>query len=245
MALQPHYTFLEHIFPASAGEFAVNLQKLSFALAVAVALLLIGRMCSSKLRTPQEVKDAVVPSKRPSLFGFCDLLMEMFIKYQDSVIGKEHRKHIPFTASVFFFIFILNFLSLIPGLPSSTTTVWVNVGIALAVFIYFNVLGVKTHGVMGYIKHFMGPSIWLAILIFPLEIMSTLMRILTLNLRLYWNITADHLVLDTFVSLLKPTYILAAPFYFLGVFVSVIQALVFATLTMVYILLATQHEEHH
>jgi F-type H+-transporting ATPase subunit a len=65
--------------------------------------------------------------------------------------------------------------------------------------------------------------------------------VVTLNLRLYWNITADHMVLEIFTGMLGP--VMPVLLYVLGTFVSFMQAFIFTTLTMVYILLATQHEE--
>jgi F-type H+-transporting ATPase subunit a len=87
---------------------------------------------------------------------------------------------------------------------------------------------------------------WLAFLIFPLEILGTFLRILTLNLRLYWNISADHIVLGLFTDLVP--VVVPVIFLALGTFVCFMQAFVPTILTMIYILLATQHEEgeeHH
>jgi F-type H+-transporting ATPase subunit a len=74
-----------------------------------------------------------------------------------------------------------------------------------------------------------------------LEVMGTFLRILTLNLRLYWNVSADHVVLGVFTDLVP----VLAPivFYVLGTFVCFMQAFVPTILTMIYIMLATQHEE--
>lgn len=240
-----HFTYLDWIVPP-ATEAATNFQKLLFAVLVASLLLLLGKKVSGILSDRFDREAVIVPPERPTLFSFTDLLMESFVKYHDSVLGKANRIHAPFTASIFFFVFILNVISLVPGMPSSTTSVWINLGIALVVYAHFNIYGVRAHGLKGYLKHFMGPIWWLAPFYFSLELLSTLMRVFTLNLRLYWNISADHIVLNTFVDLLSPAFIMATPFYFLGLFVSFMQAFVFATLTMVYILLATQHEhEEH
>lgn len=259
--MSAHYTYFEHIFPSvdasgdllpdQALEIAQSSQKMLFALIVAFGMIVLGKMLTSRLKTPEGIEGSIIPPRRGSMirstFSFVDLCIESFILYHDSVLGKENRKYIPLVAGIFFFILILNLLGLIPGVPAATTTVWVNVAMALVVFIYFNYLGLKEHGFAGYLKHFAGPVLAIAPVFFCLEIMSTFMRILTLNLRLYWNITADHIVLDTFVNLLENPYVpfLATPFYGLGVFVSFMQAFVFATLTMIYILLATQHEEEH
>ena len=112
---------------------------------------------------------------------------------------------------------------------------------ALVVFLLFNWAGVREQGVLSYLKHFCGPVIFVAPLVFPLEILSTCLRILTLNMRLYWNISADHLVLATFTDLTK--YVVPVAFYAMGAFVCFMQAFVFGTLTMIYILFAVQHEE--
>ena len=137
----------------------------------------------------------------------------------------------------------MNLIGLIPGVPAATTTVWINVGIALCVFLYFNYHGMRTHGVLGYLKHFCGPAWWLVWMIFPLEIFSTCLRVLTLNMRLYWNITADHLVLGIATDMTK--ILVPIAFYALGTFVSLVQAVVFTLLSMVYLQLATQHAEGH
>jgi len=218
-----------------------NWQKLIVAGTVATGLIVLGKVLTTRLRVAGGTQSAVIPEKRLSLFGFFDIFMEAFVAHQDSILGKEGRKYVPFTASLFLFILVSNLLGLVPGMPAITTTVWVNVGLAILVFCYFNYLGIKANGFWGYLKHFCGPVWWLAFLIFPIEIFSTCLRILTLNLRLYWNISADHVVLHTFTNMLG---VGAVPFYVMGTFVSFMQAFIFTTLTMVYILLATQHEEH-
>lgn len=219
-----------------------NWQKSTLAMAVVGGLVLAGVKISRRLANKQALTQAVIPSPKISAFSFIDFLVEAFVRHHDSVLGIQNRKYVPFTGSIFLFLLTSNLLGLIPGMPAITTTVWVNVGLALVVFCYFNYLGIKEHGAFGYLKHFWGPVWWLGFLIFPLEILSTVLRVLTLNLRLYWNISADHIVLDTFTDL-AGHILLAVPFYALGTFVSFMQAFVFTTLTMVYILLATAHAE--
>lgn len=233
--MEAHYTYLQHLVENP------DAQKLVTALGLGACLVLIGRQLTSRLRTAEGVEAALIPNSRLSLFGFFDLLISGFVNLHDSILGKENRRHLAFTGSVFIFILFSNLLGLIPGVPAITTTVWINVGMALVVFCYFNYQGIKANGVLGYLKHFCGPVIYVAPLFFTAEIISTCLRILTLNLRLYWNINADHLILGVFTDLMK----LSFPFYILGTFVSFMQAFVFTVLTMIYILLATQHEEHH
>ncbi len=221
-----------------------DVEKLMGAALVGGTMLVVGKVLASRIGKPSDIERELVPAEKPGMFGFVDWAIEGFIKFADTILGKENRKHIPFVASIFFFILFANLVGLIPGMPAITTSVWVNVAMALVVFVYFNFQGVKANGFWGYLKHFCGPMAVMAPIIFPVEILSTCLRILTLNLRLYWNISADHMVLDVFTKLLGP--VLPIPFYLLGTFVSFMQALVFAMLTMIYILLATDHgDESH
>lgn len=245
-----HFTWL-HSVPEAIGipeQVASESEKLLIATGLGLLLIVFGRLSSapireSTIRVADGLKQLVVPPHKLSLFGFFDVFVEGFLKFHDSVLGRENRKYFPFSGTVFTFILFGNLIGLIPGVAALTTTVWVNVAIALVVFVYFNYLGIKQNGLFGYFKHFCGPVWWLVWLILPIEIFSVALRIVTLNLRLYWNISADHIVLDTFTQMTK--FIIPVIFYGFGTFVCVIQALVFTILTMVYILLATQHEEAH
>lgn len=230
-----HETYLTYLLPEPTW------QKFATALVVGASLVVAGKFAAARLLSPQRVKEAVVPDEKFSLFAFFDIFIGVFVKFYDSILGSEDRRHLPFVATVFAFIFTSNLLGLVPGIPAITTTVWVNVAMALVVFVYFNWYGVKANGFFGYLKHFCGPLWYLAPIMFILEAFSTCLRILTLNLRLYWNITADHEVLGAFTHLLGMG--IPALVYFLGTFVCFMQAFIFTTLTMVYILLATQHEE--
>jgi F-type H+-transporting ATPase subunit a len=222
-----------------------DVQKLLAAAVVGTGIFILGKSVVSRISNVSSIEKELIPRQKAGLFGLFDICIEQFIKFADTILGKENRRHIPFVASIFFFILFANLLGLIPGMPAITTSVWINVSMALVVFVYFNMQGIKANGLLGYLKHFCGPMVVMAPVIFPIEIVSTCLRVLTLNLRLYWNIAADHMVLDVFTKLLGP--ILPLPFYLLGTFVSFMQALVFAILTMIYILLATDHgeEAHH
>lgn len=234
-----HYTYLNFI----PDDKFLNYQKLTLAVVVGGTLLVLGRKAMTRLSAPGGEHALLVPEEKMSLFGFFDLLLDGFVRFQDSILGKENRRYLPLCGSLFLFVFFSNLLGLIPGVAAITTSVWINVGLAVVVFCAFNAYGVREHGLGGYLKHFCGPIIFLAPFVFCVEILSTVLRILTLNLRLYWNITADHLVLEQFTNLTG--YIIPSLFYAMGTFVAFMQAFVFTILTMIYILLATQHEEEH
>lgn len=251
--MEGHYTYLS--YPLSSlysnpelAPYAPDIERFSFGLFLGVVLVVGGTILARRLKSSSGVQSAIVPEGKVTGFSFFDLFVEGAAKYYDSVLGGPNagdpaRKHFPFVFSVFLFLLTANLLGLVPGMPAVTNTVWVNVGMALVVFFYFNAQGLKAHGVGGYLKHFCGPILLLAPFMFVLEIFSICLRVLTLNLRLYWNIKADHVVLSTFTDLLG--YVSPVVFYVMGTFVCFMQAFIFSTLTMVYILLASQHDEEH
>lgn len=231
--MQSHFTYLSYFIESP------DWQKFVMALILGGALAWFAKSSSAKLAAAG-AENLIVPAAKPSAFGVFDFFLEAFVAFHDSILGKENRRYVPFCGSLFLFVLLANFLGLVPGMPAITTTVWVNVGLALVVFFVFNAQGVKAHGIKGYLKHFCGPILWLAPLMFPLEIFSTALRILTLNLRLYWNISADHILLGVITDLAPGVPII---FYVMGTLVCFMQALVFTLLTMIYILIATSHEE--
>ena len=113
----------------------------------------------------------------------------------------------------------------------------------MIVFLYYNWMGIRANGAGKYAAHFAGPSIYLAPLMIPIEIISHLARPLSLTIRLFANMFAGEKVPIVFLSL---TYLIApAVFMGLHVFVGFLQAYIFALLTMVYVGSAVAHEEAH
>jgi len=118
----------------------------------------------------------------------------------------------------------------------------ITVGLAVVIFLSTHYYGVKEHGI-AYFKHFLGPVWWMAPIMLPIEIVSHLARPLSLSLRLFGNITGDHLVVGIFLGLVP--FVVPSIFYGLGVFVSFMQAFIFTVLSMIYISGAVAHEEEH
>ena len=75
-------------------------------------------------------------------------------------------------------------------------------GLAVPTFLYYNFHGIREQGLIGYIKHFAGPIWWMAWLMFPIEIVSHLARMMSLTIRLYANMFAGDLVTLVFFSLI-------------------------------------------
>ena len=177
----------------------------------------------------------------------------------EGVIGHGYKKHIPFLATLFFFILVANFVGLIPGCRTPTGTISVTWALAICSFVYFNYWGVKAHGGLGYIKHIAPsglPAVMVPIIWF-FEFLSLLLRALTLAVRLYGNMFAGHMALGIF-SLLATGFFTACiqgagvalgaasavwilflvVMYMLECLVAFIQAYVFTVLSAVYIQLA-------
>lgn len=164
-----------------------------------------------------------------------------FIKEQVAEVGVHHgHKYAGYFATIFFFILFANLLGIIPAFESPTMFAPVPLGCAMATFLYFNLAGMREHGVLKYTAHFAGPVWWLAPVMFPIEIISTLARPLSLTIRLYANMFAGEQVTLAFLSMVP----LGVPVIFMGlhVFVSFLQAYIFTLLTIVYVGGAVAHE---
>ncbi|HEX9830591.1 MAG TPA: F0F1 ATP synthase subunit A, partial [Thermodesulfobacteriota bacterium] len=152
---------------------------------------------------------------------------------------EKAKKYFPLLGTAFIFILFSNLLGIIPGFLAPTGNFNTPVACALVVFVMYNYYGVKENGI-GYLKQFAGPIIYMAPFIFVIEIVSHLVRPASLSLRLFWNMTGDHLVLGIFTNLTH--IVIPALFIGLGVFVSFLQAFVFTILSAIYISLAIAHE---
>jgi F-type H+-transporting ATPase subunit a len=183
-----------------------------------------------------------VPPPRFCVRNLLETFGDLVFSLMEGPMGtKAARRYLPLIGSLFLFILFCNLLSLIPGFLPPTTTLKTNVGLALTVFLLTHVFGVITHGPK-YFKHFMGPIWWLAPLMLPIEIVSHIARPVSLSIRLLGNIYADHMVPAIFFTLFP--LLLPVPFLALGLFVAVVQAVVFSLLSTIYISTAIAHEEH-
>jgi F-type H+-transporting ATPase subunit a len=158
-------------------------------------------------------------------------------------VGSHGPRYLTLFGTLFIFILFSNLIGIIPGLESPTQVPYVPAGCAMIVFLYYNWLGIRENGAGKYLAHFAGPSPALAIIMFPIEIISHLARPMSLTIRLFANMFAGEKVTVVFLGL---TY-LVAPAVFMGlhVFVGFLQAYIFALLTMIYVGGAVAHEEAH
>jgi F-type H+-transporting ATPase subunit a len=153
-------------------------------------------------------------------------------------MGEHGRPYFPLIATLAIFVLVSNLIGLIPGFFPPTANINTTAACAVTVFLTTHVVGIKHHG-FSYIKHFMGPIIWLAPLIFFIEIIGHLSRPVSLTLRLFGNMNGHELVLLIFFGLAP--FLVPLPMLLMGVLVSFIQAFVFMLLAMIYIQGSLEH----
>jgi F-type H+-transporting ATPase subunit a len=193
-------------------------------------------------RGTQSKDRGLVPPRKLTFRNFFEILAESLYGFVEGAMGEHSApRFYPLIGSLFIFILFSNLFALIPGFSAPTDTLKTNVGIAIFVFLLTHIYGVKEHGV-AYFKHFLGPVPALIPLMLPIELISHLVRPVSLSLRLMGNMLADHKVVMSFFALVP--ILVPLPFLLLGLLVCFIQALVFCTLAMVYISMAIEHEEH-
>jgi len=226
-------------------------------LATILALILRSRLSVERPGGMQQAAEWLLTN--PLGFGIKDLLEEN--------VGHESEKFIAFTGSITLFILLANLLSVFPGFTSPTGNAVVPLACASLTFLYFNWQGIRHHGPGKYLLTFAGSprqlGDWLlAALLFPVELISTTARLLSLTVRLWANIFASDLIYIIFLGLLvgsaqwgwSKSPILGVilgifpaliPIAFIGlhIFVSFIQAYIFTVLPAIYLGLATA-EEH-
>jgi F-type H+-transporting ATPase subunit a len=157
----------------------------------------------------------------------------------ESIIGNGYERFVPYVTVVFIFILLCNLIGLVPGFITPTSKPWVPLGLASLTFLYYQYQGVRANG-FGYIKQFLGPIWWISWLMLPIEIISHLARVLSLTVRLYANMFASDMVILVFFSLIP--IVGSVPFLALHLGVSIIQAVVFMLLTLIYLSQAVAHE---
>lgn len=183
-------------------------------------------------------------TKRERIPGPFQQCMEFVVKFMRGLVSDNIAHHperyVSLIGTMGFFVLLNNLFGLTPVIPSGTGNWNVTLGCALVVFGYYNWHGMKEQGAGKYWAHFAGPIWWLAPLMFPLEILGLVSRILSHSLRLFGNIAGEHVVAGIFFMLL-PIF-LPLPMMFLGLFFGLIQTFVFIMLSAIYLSGAVAHE---
>lgn len=164
--------------------------------------------------------------------------LEWVVEALDSLvrdmIPHNPRLFLPVVGALAVFISAANLGGLIPGLRSPTTDVNTPLALAIAVFFSVHYYGIHEKGLLGHLKHYVEPIF----ILLPIEVASELARTLSLTFRLFGNILGEEIVIAVLFLILP--YFIPVPMMLFSIFTSVLQAYVFAMLTVVYISGAVQ-----
>lgn len=166
------------------------------------------------------------------------------------IVGPHGLKYFPVVMTFAVLILVSNLMGLFPLFMSPTAAVSVTFALGLSSFLYYNYVGIKENGIIGHLKHLAGPIWWIAWLIFPIELISNIIRPFSLGIRLFGNIFADEQVFGTMAGLAPPYTYWMIPVLImlmgLSIFVAFIQTFVFILLSQLYLSEVSHapHEEH-
>ena len=239
----------------------IGFTQYSFWFAVAVVLMLVLLFAFKKKQSA-----SLVPQGRfvNAMEYLVEIVRDDMCK---GLLGDTWRKHFPFIASLFLVVLANNIVGIIPGCKPGTGTISTTGALAIVSFVYFIVCGIKKHGALGYAKSLApaGVAFPLNAVVWLIEVFSTILRLITLAVRLFCNLFAGHVVMGTFAILASLFFqpvltafsaaavaqagasvmwvLILLVIYVVEIMVAAIQAYVFALLSAVYIQIAESDEE--
>lgn len=246
--LQPHM-----IVPLKIGGVDISITNAVVSIWIAgvlvfLTLTLAGRIGRLIPRGLQNLMESLVNFAKQSLI--------------QEILGEEGMSWFPFIATLFFFILFCNLLGLVPKMFTATSNINVTASLAAIVFICTQGAGIVRHGLLGYCKTFVPKGMPRGIMgkvligfMIIVEIISQLARPFSLAVRLFANMTAGHMVILVFISMIfmfqgivayfvtPVSVVMAVVMMAFEIFVSLLQAFIFAILASIYISLAV-HPEH-
>lgn len=165
-------------------------------------------------------------------------MLEVLVKGMNDQIKAISRQepgpYLPFVGTLFLFIGVSNLLTIVPGYQPPTGSLSTTTALAICVFIAVPAYGIAERGMVGYLKHYIRPTVFML----PFNVMGELSRTIALAVRLFGNIMSGTMIAGILLSitpLLFPIVMQA-----LGLLTGMIQAYIFAVLSMVYIASATR-----
>jgi F-type H+-transporting ATPase subunit a len=231
------------------------------ALLASIILLLAARWFTRR--------SGIVPSRGQSII---ELPIEFLAGIVRGTGGKRWRQFAPLILAIFLFVLTANWLSLLPGVGTiglaegppghqiivpfvraAAADLNFTLGLALISFVSFVAFGLRANGLRGYLKELLvAEPAYMTPLLTPIHLISELSRVISLSMRLFGNVFAGEVLLATMLALTTATvFILPLAFVIPGVFIGLellfglVQALVFALLSMTYITLAiAEHRQH-
>jgi F-type H+-transporting ATPase subunit a len=225
----------EGAFGAYTPENAIPWYTVMFVLAALFAVLVVILLKPRKLSVEEP--------------GFAQLTLETgMLAVRDLLVdnaGPHGLKYLPVVATFGILILISNLMGLVPGLMSPTAATPVTFALGITSFVYYNAIGIKENGLFGHLRHFAGPVLWLAPLMFPIELISNLVRPFSLGVRLFGNLFGDEQILGTITGLSPWGLLLPVLIMPLSVFVAFMQTFIFVLLSILYISEVSHHHDEH
>jgi len=169
---------------------------------------------------------------------FAEMVVEHLEEVMRDTCGRDPAPFVPLVVTLALFVGIANLLGLVPGLLSPTADFSTTAALATIVFFAVPFYGIRARGLRGYLHHYLEPTPVLA----PLEVVSEFSRTLALAVRLFGNVMSKELILVVLLSLAG--LLLPVPVMMLAVLIGVIQAYIFAVLTIVYLGAAVRADTH-
>lgn len=238
MNILEHF-YLKILVPIKIGSFDISITNLTVSMFLAV--IIFSLMLCLLARKPK-----VVPTKRQAVIEMLISFTKENIVY--GMIGKEAGdRWFPFISSIFVFILANNLIGLIPGTYTPTSNPVVPLVFSLIIFFIVQITNVKRNGFKGYIRTFAPKFVpsWMYVIVVPIELISHwIAKPLSLFVRLTANMLAGHIIIIVLESMILyfKNYLIAVPIVpfvtiMMGfeIFVSAIQAYIFAVLSAMYI----------
>ncbi len=234
----------EAVFGEYTAETAIPWYTIMFFIAclltVAVVWVLKGRLSADDPKPGQLTLEA-------GFLAIKDLIV--------SVVGEHGYRYFPVVATFAVLVLISNLMGLFPLFMSPTANVNVTFALGISSFVYYNYVGISENGLANHLGHLAGPKLPFAValfitpLIFSIELISNMIRPLTLGVRLFANMFADEQVSGQISNLAPPFTQILLPVILmpLAVFVALVQTLVFTLLSMIYLSEVTHapHDHEH
>lgn len=213
----------------AAGNLPLPTHVVMFLFVVLVAVVVLA-ILRGKLSTEN-------PSNKQQTF---EVGVEAVRSLLSDLVGPGGMKHFPVVATFGLLILLSNLTGMLPDMVAPTANFNMTLALALTSFIYYNYVGIRENGLFGHLKHFAGPVLWLAPLMFPIEIVSNLARIMSLSMRLFGNIYGEEQVSGAISAMVQwGVPMLLMP---LGLLTSFLQTFIFIVLSMVYLGEVSHHE---
>ncbi len=231
---------VKKIFDLHLGNIDVSFTNSSLYMLIATIAIIAFMLFATR-------KKSLIPSR---LQVMAESVYNFIFDIIRTSIGNEGSKFFPLVFSLFTFILMCNFLGMTPYSFTATSQVIVTLSLAMVSFLAITIFAIARNGFFGFLHMFLpsGVPMWMAPIIFAIELFSFLIRPITLSVRLFANIVAGHVLLKVVAGFIISLGIIfgTLPFLFSIImtgfefFVAILQAYIFSILVCAYLGEATR-----